>query len=79
MTPSSLRFFLISCIDIDECFEVEDACGEGEVGRIEFIYPINILTTQTCLNTEGSFICNLAEDVEVRLTYTDVKLRNQTT
>ena len=30
--------------------------------------PIDIPTTQTCLNTEGSFICNLAEDVEVRLT-----------
>lgn len=37
----SLRFFLTSCIDIDECQERTHNCPDDEV----------------CVNTEGSFIC----------------------
>ena len=42
----SCRFFLISCIDIDECLEGLHDCPP----------------TKTCENTEGGFVCNLPED-----------------
>jgi Calcium-binding EGF domain len=43
------RYFLISCIDINECLEQDDACAKNEV----------------CVNLEGSFQCQNAEEYKV--------------
>ena len=39
------RFYLTSCIDVDECFEETDSCDDGADGD------------EACVNTEGSFEC----------------------
>ena len=49
------RFFLVTCIDINECFEDTNACPDGEI----------------CVNTEGNFTCETQEKykVEVKMVY----------
>jgi fibulin 1/2 len=39
------RFFLVTCIDINECFEDKAACPDGEI----------------CVNTEGNYTCETPE------------------
>ncbi len=46
--PAGFRFFLISCIDVDECAEGTDDCDRAE---------------ETCVNEEGGFRCRRADAV----------------
>ena len=47
------RFFLVTCIDINECFENKNACPDGEI----------------CINTEGNYTCETPETFKVLLTF----------
>ena len=66
-TFSSLtRFFLISCIDINECQEL-DPCAEGEVSWDISLTQTWCLPVQVCVNNEGNYTCSTAEEGEVIL------------
>ena len=53
IVPAGYRYFLISCIDINECLEQDDACADKQI----------------CVNLDGSFQCQSPDEFKVKFTF----------